>query len=98
MHCVENGFRIGWDELFSSEKSEKGDCERGGLKGELSGSFSLKFILEKYTWEEDLEINFIKILCAMYPLENPSEPAVVCLSQSEDTAVEEKLTAKQNGV
>ena len=34
-------------------------------------------ILVKYIWEKDLDINFLKTLCAMYLLKCLSEPVVV---------------------
>ena len=36
-------------------------------------------ILVKYIWEKDLDINFLKTLCAMYLLKCLSEPVVVFL-------------------
>ena len=61
------------------------------VKEHLQGVFSLRFIVGKYTCEEDLEINFPKALYAMYSLVNLSEPAVVCLPKLEDTNMEEGL-------
>lgn len=63
------------------------------MKGEVikenfqESSHSNSF-LEKCTWEKDRKTNFLKILYAMYPLGNPHAPSVVCLSQSEDSAIE----------